>query len=114
MEQEAQQPESLAERAKKRFVGRKKKVQNEEGETTGTGETAVALHPRPRNSAKKFNAIPEDILENPDLNSDIAAALPKNYNFEIHKSIHQLRKFNVKKVALQFPEGMEFIAVMLA
>jgi 2-(3-amino-3-carboxypropyl)histidine synthase len=33
-------------------------------------------------------------------------ALPGNYNFEIHKTVHHIRRDEVKTVALQMPEGL--------
>lgn len=61
---------------------------------------------------KMLNQIPEDILNNVELN-EMIAALPANYNFEIHKTVWQLRKANAKKVALQMPEGFHRYAVLL-
>ncbi|KAK9470179.1 Diphthamide synthesis DPH1/DPH2 [Dipodascopsis tothii] len=51
------------------------------------------------------NQIPADILEDEDINAAIAL-LPSNYNFEIHKSIWNVRTHKAKKVALQMPEGL--------
>lgn len=102
--------EALTEKAKKRFVGKKNIKTNEGNSSTETIEQAgisSLVKRKPLNSSvKKFNSIPAEILENKELNEDIASYLPKNYNFEIHKSVHQIRKFNAKKVALQFPEGI--------
>lgn len=42
------------------------------------------------------------------------AVLPKNYNFEIHKTVWRLRRANAKTVALQFPEGLQMYAMMIA
>jgi 2-(3-amino-3-carboxypropyl)histidine synthase len=44
----------------------------------------------------KTNSIPTEILENHDLNEAIKA-LPSNYNFEIHKTIFQIQKFQAKR-----------------
>jgi len=52
------------------------------------------------------NQIPDEILQNSELNSEITRTLPHNYNFEIHKTIWRIRKANAKLVALQFPEGL--------
>lgn len=52
-----------------------------------------------------INAIPPEILQNEALNAAIAC-LPANYNFEIHKTLWQIAKYNVQSVALQFPEGL--------
>ncbi|GAA5834953.1 hypothetical protein JCM11251_002070 [Rhodosporidiobolus azoricus] len=42
----------------------------------------------------------------PLLAAAIAALLPANYNFEIPKSIAQIKKNEAKRVALQMPEGL--------
>lgn len=55
--------------------------------------------------AKSLNKIPSSILENQQLNNAISA-LPSNYNFEIHKTIHRIRETKAKRVALQMPEGL--------
>lgn len=57
--------------------------------------------------------IPADILEDPLLNEAIKQ-LPSNYSFEIHKTIHQIRKFGSKMVALQMPEGLLMFACTIA
>ena len=45
------------------------------------------------------NQIPDEILNNKVLNDAIAKLLPKNYNFEIHKTIFKVNTFinHVKK-----------------
>lgn len=58
-----------------------------------------------RSAAKSMNKIPSTILEDQQLNNAIAA-LPNNYNFEIHKTIHRIREIKAKRVALQLPEGL--------
>jgi 2-(3-amino-3-carboxypropyl)histidine synthase len=69
------------------------------------------------------NQIPDDILHDPKLNQAIAGgwgafhqdqgigrltltALPGNYKFEVHKTIHHIRRDGIKTVALQMPEGL--------
>jgi 2-(3-amino-3-carboxypropyl)histidine synthase len=56
---------------------------------------------------KKFRAqtIPLEILNDENLNLAIQN-LPANYNFEIHKTVWQIRSAQAKRVALQFPEGL--------
>ncbi|KAK1922991.1 putative cytoplasm protein [Papiliotrema laurentii] len=51
------------------------------------------------------NQVPDDILQDVQLNEAIQG-LPSNYNFEIHKTIHHIRRDNVQTVALQMPEGL--------
>lgn len=55
--------------------------------------------------SRTIHKIPQSILEDPELNAAIEA-LPKNYNFEIHKTIWRVRELKAKRVALQLPEGM--------
>ncbi|XP_034179615.1 diphthamide biosynthesis 1 [Osmia lignaria lignaria] len=61
----------------------------------------------------KINKIPEEILNDQLLNAAIAA-LPSNYNFEIHKSIWRIKEAKVKRVALQMPEGLLMYATTIA
>ncbi|KAF9490556.1 diphthamide synthesis protein [Pleurotus eryngii] len=59
------------------------------------------------------NQIPQDILENPKLNAAIQS-LPSNYSFEIHKTIHHVRKNKAKMVGLQMPEGLQMFACTIS
>lgn len=59
------------------------------------------------------NQIPQDILQDTQLNAAIAQ-LPSNYSFEIHKTIHHVRKNNATMVALQMPEGLQMFACTIA
>lgn len=54
--------------------------------------------------SRTIHKIPQSILEDPEINAAIEA-LPKNYNFEIHKTIWRIRELKAKRVALQLPEG---------
>lgn len=54
--------------------------------------------------SRTINKIPQSILDDPEINEAIKA-LPKNYNFEIHKTIWRVRDLKAKRVALQMPEG---------
>ncbi|KAF5369865.1 hypothetical protein D9758_001273 [Tetrapyrgos nigripes] len=60
------------------------------------------------------NQIPSEILEDPELNHAIQSVLPSNYSFEIHKTIHHIRKNDSKMVALQMPEGLQMFACVIA
>lgn len=60
------------------------------------------------------NQIPAEILEDPQLNAIIEQVLPRNYSFEIHKTIHHVRKNGSKMVALQMPEGLQMFACAIA
>ena len=48
------------------------------------------------------------------LNGAIEALLPGNYNFEIHKTIHQIRKNEAACVALQMPDGLTLWATAIS
>jgi 2-(3-amino-3-carboxypropyl)histidine synthase len=52
------------------------------------------------------SSIPPDILQDPLLAEAIAQNLPKNYEFEVHKTIWNIRKWDCKMVGLQMPEGL--------
>lgn len=54
--------------------------------------------------SRTIHKIPQSILDDPEINAAIDI-LPKNYNFEIHKTIWRIRELKAKRVALQFPEG---------
>ena len=60
-----------------------------------------------------INQIPQDILSNVELNNAIKQ-LPSNYSFEIHKTIHHIKKNSSKMVALQMPEGLQMFACTIA
>jgi 2-(3-amino-3-carboxypropyl)histidine synthase len=61
-----------------------------------------------------LNQIPPEILNNVDLNEAIAQQLPSNYSFEIHKTIHHVKKQGATMVALQMPEGLQMFACTIA
>ena len=87
-------PTPTASKPKKRFVGRN---------TTVPPRLGFSRIP---------NQIPRDVLEDDALNAAISQ-LPSNYSFEIHKTIHQIRKNEAKMVALQMPEGLQMFACTL-
>jgi 2-(3-amino-3-carboxypropyl)histidine synthase len=92
----AQSPSSAVKQSKKRFVGIKS-----------------AQPSRPGVPISVISQIPQDILLNAQLN-DAIKQLPSNYSFEIHKTIHHIRKNNSKMVALQMPEGLQMFACTIA
>jgi 2-(3-amino-3-carboxypropyl)histidine synthase len=93
----AQSKPSSASKPRKRFVGKK----SAPGSASASGAGAIA------------NQIPSEILLDPGLNAAIAQ-LPSNYSFEIHKTIHHIRKSDAKMVALQMPEGLQMFACTIA
>ncbi|KAF8528829.1 putative diphthamide synthesis protein-domain-containing protein [Hysterangium stoloniferum] len=82
-----------ASKPRKRFVGRT---------TAGPSKRTVIAR-----------QIPEDILNDLQLNQAIQQ-LPQNYSFEIHKTIHHIRKNNARMVALQMPEGLQMFACAIS
>jgi 2-(3-amino-3-carboxypropyl)histidine synthase len=48
-----------------------------------------------------------------DINAAIAH-LPRNYNFEIHKTIQRIRTSGATNIALQFPEGLLLFAPLIS
>eukprot|EP00300_Choanocystis_sp_HF-7_P003199 c12430_g1_i1.p1 GENE.c12430_g1_i1~~c12430_g1_i1.p1 ORF type:complete len:386 (+),score=82.90 c12430_g1_i1:30-1187(+) len=63
--------------------------------------------------ARVTNQIPPEVLNDEKLNADIKV-LPKNYNFEIHKTVWRIKQSEAKRVALQFPEGLLMYACVIA
>lgn len=66
-----------------------------------------------KGTTRTINKIPPSILEDPEIN-DAIAALPKNYNFEIHKTIWRVREMKAKRVALQLPEGLLIFSLIIS
>ena len=62
------------------------------------------------------NQIPDSLINDPILNEMIAATLPSNYNFELHKTIYKIQciKSTAKRIALQFPEGLLLFATTIS
>lgn len=86
---------------------------------------------------RRVNQIPDEILNDKALNEAISgtfktfcafsrlsietasppfrsADLPANYSFEIHKTVHALRKDKIQCVALQMPEGLMIYGPIIA
>ncbi|CCG80788.1 Diphthamide biosynthesis protein [Taphrina deformans PYCC 5710] len=96
---------------RRRFVGRRKA----ETPTSAEIEDGVLVkQDGNKNLAGRLvNQIPEDILNDKELNEAIAL-VPANYNFEIHKTIWHIRKNGSKHVALQMPEGLLMFACTIS
>jgi 2-(3-amino-3-carboxypropyl)histidine synthase len=92
----SQSPTSTKKNTKRRFVGVKSSQPSRPG-------VPLAI----------VNQIPPDILSDVQINNAIKQ-LPSNYSFEIHKTIHHIRKNNSKMVALQMPEGLQMFACTIA
>jgi 2-(3-amino-3-carboxypropyl)histidine synthase len=56
------------------------------------------------------NEIPPHIQNNTQLHHIISTTLPKDYDFEIPKTIWRIENSNAQHVALQFPEGLTMYA----
>lgn len=67
----------------------------------------------PRRNPRTLNQVPPEILEDPEIQAAIEL-LPKNYSFEIPKTIHRIRTSGAKRVALQFPEGLLIFATTIS
>jgi 2-(3-amino-3-carboxypropyl)histidine synthase len=94
-EQAQSKKPNTAEKPRKRFVGSKSAA------LFKSGSPAIA------------NQIPDEILSDVLLNQAIKQ-LPSNYSFEIHKTVHHVRKNKAKTVALQMPEGLQMFACTIA
>lgn len=49
-----------------------------------------------RGPRRVANQIPDEILQNPEL-QEAVKALPQNYNFEIHKTVWRVRQAKAKR-----------------
>jgi Putative diphthamide synthesis protein len=83
------------------------------GNSLEPSQDVVKTARTPKTFTFQKNKIPLEILENSDLQQDIQQ-LPSNYEFEIYKSVFQIKKNNAKKVALQFPEGLLMYSLAIA
>ncbi len=54
-----------------------------------------------RPAAARSNRVPDSLLNDPELTRDVDAVLPKNYNFEVPKTLWRIQTLAVKRVALQ-------------
>ncbi|GAV53604.1 hypothetical protein ZYGR_0AK01060 [Zygosaccharomyces rouxii] len=98
---------------KRRFVGARKIVGNKESVVT-KDVSAVTHKPRSKVSVgRAINHIPDEIMNDEELNEAIKV-LPSNYNFEIHKTIWNIKKHNAKRVALQMPEGLLIYSLVIS
>lgn len=79
-------------------------------------ESTVIVRAKPERKvfkATKITRIPESILNNKKLQNAIEA-LPKNYNFEIPKTVWRIQETKTKTVALQMPEGLLLFSTTIA
>ncbi|KAJ2711466.1 Diphthamide biosynthesis protein 1, partial [Coemansia spiralis] len=101
-------------RPRRRFVGRSKTKGAEQPAAGVSIEDSLAVtKPKPGRASEGANQVPADIIEDARLNQAIGM-LPSNYNFEIHKTIWQIRRLGATRVALQFPEGLTLYACAIS
>ncbi|KAI8051323.1 putative diphthamide synthesis protein-domain-containing protein [Syncephalis plumigaleata] len=82
--------------------------------TTGTEESIEELGVvKATPSTTGTRSRPDEILNDESLKQAVAL-LPSNYNFEIFKTVWQVRRANAKRVALQFPEGILMFACAIS
>ncbi|KAI5300280.1 Diphthamide biosynthesis protein 1 [Ascosphaera atra] len=99
---------------KKRFVGRKTAdAQSQKTSAPGDSTSTSLEQARPRRLPRALNQVPPEILNDEDIKAAIEL-LPRNYNFEIPKTIHRIRSSGAKRIALQFPEGLLLFATTIS
>ncbi|KAJ6108656.1 hypothetical protein N7523_009979 [Penicillium sp. IBT 18751x] len=99
---------------KKRFVGRRTAdAQAQRDPASPDVESTEIQKAAPRRSARTLNQVPPEILNDPEI-QEAMELLPKNYSFEIPKTIHRVRTSGAKRVALQFPEGLLIFATTIS
>lgn len=91
------QPAAAPKPTRKRFVGRSTAA------STSTANTPVV--------GLQAQQLPENA--DPLLEAAIKHLLPTNYNFEVEKSVHQIKRNRATRVALQLPEGLAMYACSL-
>ena len=95
--------------ARRRFVGKKP---SSDVKASAEDQPLVKSSIK-RHIGRAVNQIPDDILNDKDLNEAIKL-LPSNYNFEIHKTVWNIRRQNAKRVALQMPEGLLIYSLIIS
>ncbi|KAL4934887.1 putative diphthamide synthesis protein-domain-containing protein, partial [Aspergillus oleicola] len=98
---------------KKRFVGRRTADAQAQSSPVQDVESTSIQKAAPRRTPRTLNQVPPEILEDPDILAAIDL-LPKNYSFEIPKTIHRIRTSGAKRIALQFPEGLLLFATTIS
>ncbi|KAK6465316.1 putative diphthamide synthesis protein-domain-containing protein [Scheffersomyces coipomensis] len=93
---------------RRRFIG-KKSVDNEDKD----GSSNALVTTKKKHIGRVMNQIPDEIMNDKDLN-DAIRLLPSNYNFEIHKTVWNIRKHEAKRVALQMPEGLLMYSLIIS
>ncbi|KAK6504830.1 Diphthamide biosynthesis protein 1 [Arthrobotrys musiformis] len=96
---------------RRRFLGKRAAAElHRDRPDTVQVEDSVAVRVVKRSTRAQ---IPPEVLHDPLLNAAIAL-LPANYNFELHKTVHNIRLARATRVALQLPEGLQMFACTLS
>ncbi|KRY61530.1 Diphthamide biosynthesis protein 1 [Trichinella britovi] len=82
-------------------------------ETKERQQLFKGLHEQQLMRRSIVRGIPVEILEDEKLNAAVNM-LPSNYDFEIHKTIWKIRREKIKRVYLQFPEGLLLFSCLIA
>lgn len=53
-------------------------------------------------------------MNNEELQREVQSLLPRNYNFEIYKTLSRIHQLHARRVALQLPEGLLMYATTIA
>ena len=96
---------SAIDKPKRRFIGR--------SDLPGQKPSTQLVISGEKSSRRIVSQIPAEILNNANINAAITV-LPKNYNFEIHKTVWRVRQCKASTVALQFPEGLLMFSCTIA
>ncbi|CAI4039663.1 hypothetical protein SMKI_09G0700 [Saccharomyces mikatae IFO 1815] len=99
---------------RRRFIGRRSESGNNDKLTTVAENGNEVVHKQKSRIAlaRSVNHVPEDILNDKELNEAVKL-LPSNYNFEIYKTVWNIRKYNAKRIALQMPEGLLIYSLII-
>ncbi|ONH70009.1 Diphthamide biosynthesis protein 1 [Cyberlindnera fabianii] len=103
----AEEPKPLKRVPKRRFVGRR------DAPATEADGTLVKSSRTRAHVGRAATQIPEEILNDKELNEAVKL-LPSNYNFEIHKTVWNIKKNKAKRVALQMPEGLLIYSLVIS
>ncbi|ODV84216.1 hypothetical protein CANARDRAFT_201391 [[Candida] arabinofermentans NRRL YB-2248] len=109
-------PVSEKKAPRRRFAGSRAGDKTEEDSQQagqeGAVRSALVRARKPRTIGRVMNQIPTEILEDKELNEAIKL-LPSNYNFEIHKTVWNIKKNKATRVSLQMPEGLLIYSLVI-
>ncbi|KAL4992279.1 Diphthamide biosynthesis protein 1 [Aspergillus falconensis] len=111
---ETNQANASLRQPKKRFVGRRTADAQAQSSTSVQDVESTSIQKATtRRTPRTLNQVPLEISQDPDILAAIDL-LPKNYSFEIPKTIHRIRTSGAKRIALQFPEGLLLFATTIS